>query len=176
MKTIKIIFLLSIFMFVGCLGMEPQDIEYCKVTADCSSDKDACYDGKCRRDYCKSNDPNCGKGKCIPGSLDDEKDYQYDYGDVYYCQCEENAVIIPDRAICVPTCDGYSEECTEFGKTTDFDSCNMEKGHCDRKCQGERSCKPGYYCDGGHCEVNSCSEAFNCGVGYHCVDGLCEID
>ena len=52
----------------------------------------------------------------------------------------------------------------------------MEKGHCDTECKGEGSCQDGYYCDGGHCEVNRCSEAFNCGVGYHCVDGVCEID
>ena len=168
----RILYIVTIILISFLLACEPdRTYELCDITSDCSDSRYACLNGRCELDECRAyDDIDCGKGKCVPGSKDGKSFTGH------YCECEENAVIIPERAICVPTCDGYSEECTEFGKTTDFDSCNMEKGHCDRKCQGEGSCKPGYYCsNGGACRRGPCVEG-GCQDGFTCQDGLCEID
>ena len=145
MKTlIKIFVLFSLLALVSCIHPDFS----CSVDSDCDGEK-ICFNNVCNSDPCIYNyrEDICGKGKCIPGGLDDGKDYPYDYGNSYHCECEENAVIPEGSSLCVPTCDGYSEECTEFGLR-----CNMEKGRCDTICQGEGSCPEGYTC------VNSCEK------------------
>jgi len=162
MKKLLFILLFSV-LTIGCRP----DIKYksCDVQEDCQEGMFCSDDGHCFSNVCLDPDIDCGKGKCIPTGAHAHK-----------CECFENAVLIPERAICVPTCDGYSEECTEFGKTTDFDRCNMEKGHCDTKCQGEGSCQDGYYCsNGGACRRGPCQEG-GCQDGFTCQDGVCEID
>ena len=131
----------------------------CQQTPDnwnsCDRDSDCkpgvlCLRGQCHSDPC--NSINCGKGECIPASMKNMEKYDFKENKLYICECAEDAVLIPERSICVPTCDGYSEECTEFGKTTDFKQCNMSAGRCGISCQGEGSCKEGWYCStGGAC-------------------------
>ena len=140
MNYIKLLFLLVMLLTVSCVGVGIDPDNYCSDDSDCEGDS-ICLNTSCGYNPCTEN--ICGKGKCIPGSLHDGKEYIGDYGKMYHCECYENAVMPEGSILCIPTCDGYSEECTEFGLR-----CNMEKGRCDTICQGEGSCPEGYTCTG----------------------------
>ena len=142
-NLIKIVILMSLFILISCTHPNYS----CDTDSDCERKDNICVDGFCGLDPCEERRENiCGKGKCIPGKLNDGKKYNSDYGVSYHCECHEDSVWFAERKLCLPTCSGYSEECTEFGKTTDFKQCNIEKGHCDTQCRGEGSCPNGYTC------------------------------
>ena len=112
----------------------------CSSNSNCASTEYCAYNNTCKINPCLKEDIDCGKGKCMPGP------YPGTDGGSFYCKCEENAVTYYGK-FCIPTCDGYSEECTKLGL-----KCNMEKGRCDTICQGEGSCPEGYVC------INSCKK------------------
>jgi hypothetical protein len=150
---ISLILLFNIF-FYGCPCAE---IETCKVNSDCRNDLEACYDGECAEDLCKTRGFSCGKGSCITGS--DVSKFNL-HGDVA-CKCFEDAVNY--QGTCVPTCNGFSQECRDFGENGNYDDCDMELGHCADDCKGEGSCEEGYYCNGGNCElIGYCVSDYNC--------------
>ena len=131
MKKLLFILLFSV-LTIGC-SPETTYIT-CDVQDDCPENMYCSSENRCYMNECGEN-TNCGKGKCIEtpnGST---------------CECFENAVIVEGSRLCIPTCDGYSEECTEFGLR-----CNMEKGRCDTICQGEGSCPEGEGCFSGICD------------------------
>jgi len=134
------ILLVLITMLTSCV--EEPIKKPCETDLECPAHQ-YCWRGlQCEQNSCVMEHPDCGKGRCIPGSEDEV------IADGYYCLCDENAV--SNGAICVPTCNGYSEECTNFD--ININQCNMELGYCSISCQGEGSCKEGYYCDNGACE------------------------
>jgi len=129
MKKLLFILLFSV-LTIGC-SPETTYIT-CDVQDDCPENMYCSSENRCYMNECGEN-TNCGKGKCIEtpnGST---------------CECFENAVIPEGSSLCVPTCNGYSEECYHF---PGYGNCNMEKGHCDPQCQGEGSCPEGYTCTG----------------------------
>jgi len=157
MSYIKLVFiLLSIFVVSSC-NQHPD--RSCDTNSDCEGEL-ICFEKICKSNPCKSmSEDICGKGECIPGGLDDGIKYTYDYGKIYHCECHEESVLIENNggnfSFCSPTCNTYTEECVEFSKMQyleDYNRCNISKGHCDTKCQGEGSCQDGYVCDGGVCE------------------------
>ena len=135
-KFLILIILLSIY---SCYC---EELDKCSSNLDCSETQYCnIHYNICEINVCLKKDIDCGKGECIPGPLGiDNSDY--------HCKCFEEAVRIKGK-YCVPTCDGYSEECTEFGLR-----CNIPVGHCSTICQGEGSCKEGWYCDRGACELD----------------------
>jgi len=123
----KLLFILLLFtVLIGC-SPETTYIT-CDEQDDCPKNMYCSSENRCYTNQCGKN-TDCGKGKCI----------ETPNGPT--CECEENAVIPEGSSWCVPTCDGYSEECGKFRL-----ECNMEKGHCDTICQGEGSCPEGYTC------------------------------
>ena len=144
--TIFLITLIGIY-FYSCTCDECEII--CKIDSDCldtqycNKNEKVCKDHPCFR---SDGEPSmdCGKGECTT-----------DFKNGTYCKCYEDSVLVQvrDFYICAPTCDGYSKECEEWSwAKRSHNSCNIEKGHCDTECQGEGSCKEGYYCsDGGAC-------------------------
>ena len=142
-----ILLILGMIIILSCDGMfNHLEREKCVENSDCQEWEFCTSNKECEEDICKGKYheiPNCGKGICKPDMSS------------YHCECDKEAVLIEKISngyICSPTCNAYSEECTEFGKTTDFNRCNISKGHCDTKCQGDGSCQDGYVCDGGVCE------------------------
>ena len=142
MKKLFIILTLIILFIYACGYTNEIEYTKCNKQTDCPEGKYCSSLKRCQWNQCGENS-NCGKGKCVETPNGAK------------CECHEDSVWFAERKLCLPTCSGYSEECTEFGKTTDFDSCNMTKGHCDTNCEGEGSCPANFYCSsGGACRRN----------------------
>ena len=147
MKKLLISLILTTIFIVSCFEgtlEEPIIYQDCNVKSDCPrAYEQVCQEGKCMIDACL-NASDCGKGKCVFNKKEgDDKE-------TFHCECSENAVFAEEYQKCVPTCDGYSEECANFG--VNINRCHMGLGRCDSICYGEGSCKEGWYCStGGAC-------------------------
>ena len=132
MRKLSLLMIMSVIFIFSCHQQTPDDWNSCDTDSDCGNPGILCLGGQCHPDPCSSM--NCGKGECVRG----------------LCECSENAVFAEEYQKCVPTCHGYSEECTNFGVS--INRCHMGLGRCDISCQGEGSCKEGWYCStGGAC-------------------------
>ena len=142
-KIFKLLIILSILL-IGC-QQTPDDWNRCSSDKECKSR--ICFNGYCIDNSCINED--CGKGKCLPASMENIDKYEFREKETFHCECSENAVFVETYNKCIPTCDGYSEECANFG--ININECNIPVGHCSTICQGEGSCKEGYICQSGIC-------------------------
>jgi hypothetical protein len=154
-RIIKLFLLINFLVFLGLLTSCEKEVVFpkCKVNSDCEVEY-ACYKKECLPDICVGKlrsygEDFCGKGVCITGSNMGELSVGYNDTN-YECKCDENAVLYEGK--CVPTCNGFSQECRDFDK--ELYNCNISLGHCAFKCEGEGSCEEGHYCSsGGICSV-----------------------